>query len=109
VAVRRGRRGPLLRYTLSESARVAIGLARVERGVWRGRTCARATRAARASRACIRYAQVASVTQDAAEGPNAKRLSRRRLAAGVYRVTFTARDAAGNVSGVHVIRFRLRR
>ncbi|HEX5895418.1 MAG TPA: choice-of-anchor Q domain-containing protein [Thermoleophilaceae bacterium] len=87
------RRGPRLRYTLSEAAKVTI---RVQRAVPGSRT---------------RYRTIGTLTRNGASGANRTRLSarlRKRVSRpGRYRVRITATDSAGNRSARRTARFRV--
>lgn len=86
------RRGPRLRYTLSEAAKVTLGVQRAVRG---SRT---------------RYRTIGALTRNGARGMNSTRLSarlRKRVSRpGRYRVRITATDSAGNRSARRTARFR---
>ncbi len=83
-------RGTTLRYTLSESARVALKVQR-KRGA--------------------RYRSVGTLRRSGRSGPNrigfTGRIGRRALRPGSYRAVMTATDAAGNRSAPKVARFRV--
>jgi hypothetical protein len=87
------RRGPRLRYTLSEAAKVTF---RVQRAVPGSRT---------------RYRTIGTLTRSAASGANSTRLSarlRKRVSRpGLYRVRIAAADSAGNRSAPRTARFRV--
>jgi hypothetical protein len=85
-----GRRRTVLRYSLSEAARVTFAIQRR-----RGR----------------RRAVVARFAEDAAAGPNERafgaRIGKKVLRPGRYRALLKARDAAGNVSATVALAFRV--
>jgi hypothetical protein len=87
------RRGPRLRYTLSEAAKVTL---RVQRPVPGSRT---------------RYRTIGTLTRNGASGANSTRLSarlRKRVSRpGRYRVKITATDSVGNRSAPRTARFRV--
>ena len=97
-----GSRGSALVYTISESARVRFTIARRTGGRRVSTACRKQTKANRSRRSCVRYVTVATLTQSANAGANTQRLpsrpAGRRLAAGRYRITILATDAAGNRS-----------
>ena len=100
--VRRPRpRTPVATFTLSEAAKVTVTVERLVAGRRSGGRC-RTVRPPRAGVRCVKPATVGTVTRDAPSG--AARLSiavrkrGRALAAGSYRVSVVAVDAAGNRS-----------
>ena len=86
----RARRGTILRYTLSENARVTIKVKR---------------------RSGNRYRTVGTLRRGGLEGGNrirfTGRIGRRALRAGRYRAVIRATDAAGNRSAPSLTRFRI--
>jgi len=96
VAVRRGAR---LRWSLDGSATVTLAFAR--------RACRRA------ERRCARHRPLGTVTVIGRSGPQTVRLTGRlrgrALPRGSYRLTLTARDAAGNRSAPRSLAFRVTR
>jgi hypothetical protein len=86
----RGRRRTVLRYRLSEAARVTFAIQR-----------------RRGSRSVV----VARFAEDGAAGPNARRfgarIGKKLLKPGRYRALLRARDAAGNVSATVALAFRV--
>jgi len=91
VRPRRFTRHAALRYTLSEPARVRVGVARKRRGG--------------------HYRRVGTIRISGSAGTNKRRLSRaigrHRLHRGRYMVRLVARDAAGNYSYPRKVRFRI--
>jgi hypothetical protein len=87
------RRGPRLRYTLSEAAKVTLKVQRAARG------------------SSTRYRTIGTLTRNGASGANSTRLSaqlRKRVTRpGRYRVRITATDSAGNRSAPRTARFRV--
>ena len=85
---RRYKRHTVLRFRLSEAAKVRIGIARVRR-----------------------HRRVGRVLVDGQAGANRRRLGRRlggkRLRPGLYLARAVARDAAGNYSSPKKVRFRI--
>ncbi|HST37873.1 MAG TPA: VCBS repeat-containing protein, partial [Conexibacter sp.] len=114
----RGRRAPkrgtTIRFTLSEAARVTLTVERRAAGRRSGRRCVAPTaklRRARA-RACTRFVVAGTLVRGGGrQGANAVafsgRIGRRALAAGRYRVTATAADAAGNRAAAIRAAFRV--
>jgi hypothetical protein len=116
AAKRRGKRGgtPLgttIRYALSEAATARFQIDRVSAGRRVGRACRKPTRANRGRRACSRYTRVGVLTRRAGKGANtlafSGRIGRKALAPGSYRLTLTARDAAGNASRPRTLTFAI--
>jgi Glycine rich protein len=94
--------GTRLLYRVSEAATTTFTVQRARPGVRRGRACVRRRRSMR-GRSCTRYVAVRGSFRHRAEaGLNtllfSGRVRGRRLALGRYRLTATARDAAGNRS-----------
>jgi hypothetical protein len=79
----------------------------------KGRVCRRQSRAngKRSNRRCTILRSVGRFSRASAAGQNgvafSGRIGRRRLSPGSYRLTITAKDAAGNVSKPKSIRFRI--
>jgi hypothetical protein len=107
------RTGTTIRFTISEPATVRLRFRREAPGRLVAGRCRRPTRLNRSRRRCTRLLAVrGSVSLPVQAGARrirfAGRLSaRRRLKPGRYRMTLTARDAAGNVSTPDRVRFRL--
>lgn len=103
----RGRRATV-EFSLSESGRVDLRLYREREGVRRGGKC-RTSRAAkrRGGKACRRLVRVQRVEFQAVAGTVKRRLSRRRLATGRYRVVVRVRDAAGNVAKRRTMKLKI--
>ncbi|MEA2444555.1 MAG: hypothetical protein QOJ12_1847 [Thermoleophilales bacterium] len=107
----RAKRGTTFAYTLSEAARVLFRIEQKQPGrVARGK-CAKPSRRNRGGRRCTRLVARGTFAQDAAAGANTKvfsgKLGRRALRPGRYRATMSAADAAGNVSQVRRLNFRI--
>lgn len=101
-AVRRTPAGTALRFTLSERAKVRVTVSRALPGRVKGGRCAAPTKATAKARRCTRLVARGSLVRELAAGPrsiafNGKRRGR-ALAAGRYRLTLQATDAAGNAS-----------
>jgi hypothetical protein len=106
------RRGTTVRLALSEAADVRLTVQRAVAGRSVGGSCARPTRANRRAAACVRWVTVPGAVErelvaGRAELPFAGRLAGRALAAGSYRMTLTATDAAGNRSATTRVAFRV--
>ena len=105
--------GTVIRFSITEAATVTLRFRRVLPGRRVGGRCRKPTRLNRSRRRCTRLVLVrGSVSRPVQPGARrirfAGRLSRRaRLKPGRYRMTLTARDAAGNVSAPDRTRFRL--
>jgi Tol biopolymer transport system component len=82
-------RGTVLRFTSSEASRLSVVVERVQKARRKGRKVLRTRKVATLTRTIKAGAGRVSFTG---------RLGKRRLAAGTYRLTLTARDSAGNVS-----------
>jgi virginiamycin B lyase len=96
----RSGRASTLTFTLSEAAQVTFTVARRRSGRRVGRTCVAPTRSNRDRRRCTRYATVATLRRAGLQGANTVRfggrVGGRALRPGTYRLTASARDAAGN-------------
>jgi hypothetical protein len=95
-------KGSVLSYSLSEPASVTIVIALPAAGRKVGKTCKAPTRSNRRRQRCTRYLTVGTLKRRGLQGANrvvfTGRIGRKALRAGAYRVTATAKDAAGNVS-----------
>jgi hypothetical protein len=107
----RARRGTTFRYRLSEAARVVFTIERPAAGRKSGKKCVRPSRKNRKKRKCTRYLFAGRFAVQSAAGRNSHhfsgRIGRRKLRPGRYRVTLAATDAAGNVSAVRRVAFRI--
>lgn len=105
---RRGKRVSV-RFSLDEPSSVLLRLQRVRKGVLRGGRC-RTARAARrqGGRACVRRVTVDRLELRAGAGETVRALGKRALLAGRYRVTISARDAAGNAAKRAVVKLERR-
>ena len=114
--VARGRarspRGTRIRWRLSEPARVTFRVDRVRPGFRRGSRCVAARPRRGTVRRCTRHVPAGSLVRTSAAGNRTLRfrgvLRRRPLAAGAYRLSAQARDAAGNRSRVRRAQFTVR-
>ncbi len=101
---RRAGQARRIRFTLSEAATVTLRFQRARAGKRKGRACVKPTRALRRAKTCVRYRTVR--TRRAAGTAGANRIAfnakfgTAKLPAGRYRVTLSAKDAAGNVSAL---------
>lgn len=104
-------RGTRFRYTLSESAHVAIAIRRALPGRRAGGRCVRPTARLRRARRCTRYRTVATLRGSGTTGANTTRFSgrvrNRSLRPGRYAAVIRATDAAGNRSARRATRFRI--
>ena len=112
IAAARRPIGTTVRYRLSEPARVRLTVERETVGRKVGKHCGAPTRSNRAKRRCTRYVAVrGSFTQTGRQGTNSfkftGRLSGRKLAPGVYRLTGVPTDAAGNRGLAQFVRFTI--
>jgi streptogramin lyase len=109
------RTGTVIRFDLSESARVTARFERRATGRRVGRRCRRKTRRNASRRKCVRYVRVrGSFTVNGERGRNRVRFlgrisRKRKLRPGRYRLLLRARDAAGHRSTTSRARFRLLR
>ena len=94
---------------MSEASAVTIVIARARPGRRVDGRCRRPTRANRGRPRCTRHVAVGTLRRNALQGANrvafSGRIGRRALAAGTYRATIRARDAAGNRSPARTARF----
>jgi hypothetical protein len=105
--------GSKVSYRLSEAATLTLKVERVKKGRKVGGKCKRQTKANRSRKACKRYVKVGTVTTAGKPGANQlalpKKVGKRKLAPGRYRLTITARDSAGNLSAPKRIGYRIAR
>lgn len=102
-----------LTYRLSESASLTMKVERVKKGRKVRGKCKPPKPANRGRKACKRYKKVGTVRTAGVAGLNQvalpKKVGGRKLAKGRYRLTITARDAAGNVSASKRVGYRIKR
>jgi hypothetical protein len=103
AAKRRG--AATARFSLGEAATVKVRLERAKAGKKKGGRCVKPTRKLRKAKRCTRFVAVATTTKSLPAGP-AKVTLGRKLAAGRYRLTVVATDAAGNAAKPAAKRFR---
>lgn len=100
-----------IRFTLSEAATVTLRFQRAAAGKRTGAACVKPTRALRRAKSCVRYATVRSRTVAGTSGANRvafdAKFGKAKLPAGRYRVTLSAKDAAGNVSALRSATFKV--
>jgi streptogramin lyase len=107
------RTGTVIRFKLSEAARVTARFKRRTIGRRVGKRCRRKTRRNARSKKCVRYVRVrGSFSVDGRTGKNrvgfqGRITGKHKLRPGRYRLLLRARDAAGNRSKVSRARFRL--
>lgn len=106
-------RGARIRWRLSEPARMTLRIERVRGGYRRGKRCVARRPHSRHVRRCTRYVRAATLVRTARAGFTTVRFRgvphRRRLHPGRYRLTASARDAAGNRSKPKRVRFTILR
>lgn len=111
VSARAVKLGTAFVYTLSEPARVLFAVEQKQPGRMVGRTCRKPTRKIAHKKACARFVRRGAFAQDSTAGANRRKwsgkLGKRALKPGSYRVTLTAKDAAGNVSKIKRLKFRV--
>ena len=94
--------GGKIAYRLSEASTVSVALQKATTGRRVARKCVRPTRKNRARPRCTRFVALRSgLSGPGKAGANSLTLPRfhgRKLGAGLYRLTITAKDAAGNTS-----------
>ena len=107
AAVRRG----ALRYRLSEAGRVHVTVKRAVAGRRIGGRCVKPTRSNRGTRRCTRLRSSGRFAIDSHAGTNSHefpgRIGPKSLAAGRYRASLVATDAAGNRSASAGLDFRV--
>lgn len=108
---RKARRGPAVRFTLSERAVVTMTVERQVPGRRSGSRCVRPG-SKRAGARCVRSVRVRRTVTTLAGGAGTLAIGLKRgasgLPAGAYRVTLAARDAASNAGRAVVATFRVR-
>jgi len=102
-----------LTYGLSERATLTVRVERVKKGRRFGGKCRKQTAANRTRKACKRFVKLAGkIEKTANAGVNKVKIPAkvggRKLKPGRYRLVAQARDAAGNVSDVKRIGFRVK-
>jgi len=105
TAAARAKRTPVgtsIRFVLSEQAAVTLTIERAASGRRQGATCRAPSKANRRARACVRYVRAGALHRAGRSGTNtvafSGRIGKKALARGGYRLSATARDAAGNTS-----------
>lgn len=101
-------KGATIRFTLSEAARVSLKTERRTTGRKVGKRCVKATKKNRKRKACARYVSPRTLTRNAKAGANSVRF-KTKLAAGRYRLTVNARDAAGNKAKARSVTFTVKK
>ena len=90
--------GKKISYSLSEAATVQLKIEKKSKGRKAGKKCVKETKGNRNKKACTRFTPVGG-TFGAPGNAGANQVSiPKKLTPGTYRLTMTARDAAGNVS-----------
>jgi hypothetical protein len=99
--------GAMVRYTLSEPARVSFVVEQSLKGHRKGRACKRHGRGKR----CTLIVRKATLTRSGQSGANqlgfSGRLGSRKLSPGSYKLVVRAVDAAGNRSGTKTVSFTI--
>jgi hypothetical protein len=105
------RKSSALKFTLSEAAQVTMTVELVEAGRRDGTRCVKPTRPNARGKHCDRFTRPARLSMRGAPGANRKiitrRIGRRTLGPGRYRLTLVAVDAAGNRSAVRRLTFKV--
>jgi hypothetical protein len=111
VAAKAAKKGTTFSYALSARARVLFTIEQVLPGRTASGRCARPSHSNRTKKPCARYTLFGRFAQQAVSGGNTKRFSgkigKRRLAAGRYRASLVAADAAGGTSKVMRLSFQV--
>jgi len=107
----KAKKGTTFHFELSEPARVLFVVSRQQAGRRVGRRCVEPKRSNRSRSKCARFTVAGRFAVAATSGKNIKKFSgligRRALKPGRYRVTLTAKDAAGNSSSPKRVKFRV--
>jgi virginiamycin B lyase len=93
--------------TLSEAGKITAAIQKPKPGRRSRGKCVAPTRKLRRAKACTRHVTLSHTTRAARAGTTTLHLSIKGLKRGSYRVTVKARDAAGNVSRVRIVRLPL--
>ena len=84
-------------YSLSEAATVTLLLEKKQPGRRLGKNCVKQTPKNKTKKRCAKFKQIATLAGTGNVGGNTVALPNgKRLKPGTYRLTLTARDAAGN-------------
>jgi hypothetical protein len=94
-------------FALGEAATVTVKLERRKAGKRKAGRCVKPTRALRKAKRCARFVTVATTTKSLPAGTAAVKLGR-KLSAGRYRITVSAKDAAGNRAKPATTAFRIK-
>ena len=89
--------GKKVSYSLSEAATVSIKVEKKSKGRKVGKKCVKQTASNKSKKSCALFKQVASFSGPGSVGANKASIPK-KLGPGTYRLTLTARDAAGNVT-----------
>ncbi len=107
---KRSHQGAMVRYTLSEPARVSFAVERSVKGHKKGRKCVKSGKRSH-GKACVLWVKQATLTRAGISGSNqlafSGRLGHRKLSPGSYELVVRAVDAAGNKSKTKVVRFTI--
>lgn len=111
AAGKRAAAGSVLKFSLSEVARVTVTVSLSVSGRKAGKRCVAAGRAKPGAAKCTRFLPRGVLSLAAVRGANkapfSGRVGGRKLAPGRYRATLTARDSAGNVSSARNASFTI--
>jgi hypothetical protein len=108
-AAKRTKAGTSIRYALSTPGTVTVSFARKVLGYRKGKTCV--TKKRRGAKRCTRYVFAGKLTRKAPAGASkiafSGRIGKKALRRGAYRVSLTARDAAGRQVVSRPLAFRI--
>ena len=111
VVAARAKRGTVVRYTLSEKARVVVEVERATVGRKVGSSCRKATKSNRKRKPCTLYVPAGNFAVQSAAGTDkhafSGKIGHKALVPGTYRASLVAIDAARNRSVARRIAFHI--
>lgn len=103
--------GAIVRYTLSEPAKVSFTVEQLAQGRKKGSACVKPTKKLQHAKRCVLTKSKGTLARTGVSGADqlvfSGRLGTRKLAPGTYELVAQAADAAGNRSSINTIKFTI--